>query len=385
MKIGILGGGQLARMLALAGTPLGLRFKVLDPAPDAVAGHVAEHVVGDYDDPVALAKFAADCSLVTFEFENVPASAAQWLQDHVRVAPSPRALAIGQDRKNEKELFARVGMRVPPYRLAATNEELHKAVAEVGAPCVVKTRRLGYDGKGQARLKPGADLAAAIDRTFEDLRPSECGGLIVESFVTFDRELSVIAARSTRGEIAVYPLVENEHRNGILHRSRAPAPSLDDRLQRQAHQFVGALLEELDYEGVLTVELFDCGGELLANEMAPRVHNSAHWTIEGSVCSQFENHLRAILGLPLGSTKMAGGGFAAMVNLIGQLPRREDLLAIAGVHAHGYGKRGRAGRKVGHATVVGGGRAEVDAIAARVEALVAGISATSNSDWTPGG
>ena len=383
--IGILGGGQLARMLALAGTPLGLRFKVLDPAADAPAAHVAELVQGAYDDPDALRRFAHGCSVVTFEFENVPSTAAQWLLDHVRVAPSPRALAIGQDRKNEKQMFERVGMAVPAYRLADTREELHAAVQAVGAPCVIKTRRLGYDGKGQARLKPAPDLDAAIDRAFADLRPAECGGLIVEAFVPFEREFSVIASRSTRKEVAVYPLVENEHRNGILHRSRAPAPDLDPRMQQQAEEFARALLIELDYVGTLAVELFVSNGRLLANEMAPRVHNSGHWTIEGSECSQFENHLRAILGLPLGSTKMAGGGYATMINLIGSMPARDELLAIPGVHAHGYGKTRRLGRKVGHATVVGSDRAHVDAIAAKVERLAEQCAAATHADWAVGG
>ena len=383
--IGILGGGQLARMLALAGTPLGLRFKVLDPSPDAPARDVAQLVQGAYDDPDALKRFAEGCSLVTFEFENVPSTAARWLLDHVRVAPSPHALAIGQDRKNEKDLFTRVGMAVPKCRFADTREELHRAVAEVGAPCVLKTRRLGYDGKGQARLKPAPDLDSAIDRAFDELRPAECGGLIVEGFVTFDRELSVIATRSATKEVAVYPLVENEHRNGILHRSRAPAPDVDPRMQRQAEEFARALLEELDYVGTLAVELFVADGKLLANEMAPRVHNSGHWTIEGSVCSQFENHLRAILGLPLGSTAMAGGGFASMVNLIGHMPPRDELLAIPGVHAHGYGKAGRSGRKVGHATVVGSDRAQVDAIAQRVAELAARSEAARSKDWSASG
>jgi 5-(carboxyamino)imidazole ribonucleotide synthase len=381
MVVGILGGGQLARMMALAGIPLGLRFRCLDPSPEAVAGHVSELVVGPYDDPASLARLSRGVRLVTFEFENVPAAAAQWLQDHVVVAPAPRALAVGQDRKNEKELFRAVGMAVPEYRLADTREELHAAVAAVGAPCIVKTRRLGYDGRGQQRLAAGPQLAQAIDDAFVALRPELCGGLIVEQFVPFERECSVIAVRSTRGEVAVYPIVENEHQQGILRRSRAPAPNLDPRLEKQAREFAGALLEHLDYVGVLAVELFVQNGRLLANEMAPRVHNSGHWTIEGSVCSQFENHLRAVLGLPLGSTGMAGGGLAVMVNLIGDLPSRADILALPGVHVHAYGKAGRPGRKVGHATIVGTEREVVDAMAARVLAL----PAASQGDWSVSG
>ena len=378
--IGILGGGQLARMLALAGTPLGLRFRCLDPQPDAVAGHVAELVVGDYDDPKALAQLADGARLVTFEFENVPSSAAQWLLDHVEVAPSPQALAVGQDRANEKALFESVGMAVPAYRLAATREELHQAVAEVGAPCVVKTRRLGYDGKGQARLRPGPGLSADIDAAFDALRPAQSGGLIVEAFVPFEREVSVLCARSRTGEVAVYPLVENEHQDGILRRSRAPAPGLDPRLGEQAREFAAALLHKLGYHGVLAVEMFVHGGRLLANEMAPRVHNSGHWTIEGSECSQFENHLRAILGLPLGSTAMTAGGAATMVNLIGEMPSRRELLAIPGLHAHAYGKAARKGRKVGHATAVAASREAADAVAAKALAL----GASDEPEWPTG-
>lgn len=377
MVVGMLGGGQLARMLALAGTPLGLRFRCLDPAADAVAGHVSELIVGAYDDPAALARLARGVRLVTFEFENVPATAAAWLLDHVAVAPSPAALAIGQDRLREKQLFAAAGMPVAAHRAADTRGELHAAVAAIGAPCVVKTRRLGYDGKGQVRLLPGAGLAAAVDQAFDALRPADTGGLIVERLVPFERELSVLAARSTRGEIVVYPLVENVHADGILLRSRAPAPDLDPRLQREAERFVAELLQQLDYHGVLAVELFVHDGRLLANELAPRVHNSGHWTIEGAVCSQFENHLRAVLGLPLGSTAMAGGGFATMVNLIGDLPARRDLLALPGVHLHAYGKAPRPGRKVGHATVVAVDRAVADAAAAQVLAL----PRASELDW----
>lgn len=377
MVVGILGGGQLARMLALAGIPLGLRFRCLDPAPDAVAGHVSELIVGAYDDPSALARLARGVRLVTFEFEKVPAAAAAWLLDHVAVAPSPRALAVGQDRLHEKRLFESVGMAVPPYRTADTRAELHAAVTAIGTPCVVKTRRLGYDGKGQARLRPGPDLAAAIDAAFDFLHPANCGGLIVERFVAFERELSVLGVRSRSGAIATWPLVENEHHNGVLRRSRAPAPNVPPALARDADEFVRALLTELDYTGVLAVELFVHDGRLLANEMAPRVHNSGHWTIEGSECSQFENHLRAVLDLPLGSTAMAGGGHATMVNFVGELPPRAALLALPGLRVHAYGKSPRPGRKLGHATVIATERAIADAQADRALALPPAV----DGDW----
>jgi 5-(carboxyamino)imidazole ribonucleotide synthase len=380
MVLGVLGGGQLARMLALAALPLGVRCRFLDPAADAVAGHVGELVVGAYDDPTALTKLIAGCRLVTFEFENVPVATTEWLLPKVAVRPHPRALAIGQDRLFEKQLFAKLGMGVPEYRVADTLPELQAAVAAGGAPCIVKTRRLGYDGRGQVRLQPGAGLGAAIDAAHAELTRGYQGGLIVERFVPFTRELSVLAVRGLHGEIAVYPLVENVHQGGILRRSRAPAPDVAPSLQRTATEFVRALLQELEYVGVLAIELFDVNGRLMANEMAPRVHNSGHWTIEGSVCSQFENHLRAILGLPLGSTAMAGGGVATMINCIGQLPERGAVLAMPGVHVHAYGKHGREGRKVGHATVVGSDRAAVDAAAAAVAALP-----PAAADWPFGG
>ncbi len=368
MVVGVLGGGQLARMLALAGLPLGLRFRCLDPAPDAVAGHTSELVVGAYDDPHALQHLVRGVRVVTFEFENVPVAATRWLTEHVDVAPTPHALEIGQDRTREKALFASLGMAVPTWRAAASRDELRAAVAAVGVPCIVKTARLGYDGKGQVRLRPGADTAA-IDAAWAELTAGGPMQLVVESFVPFDRELSVLAVRSRNGEIAIWPLVENVHEGGILRRSRAPAPDVPAAVVREAQQFVRAVLEHLGYVGVLAIELFLCGDRLLANEMAPRVHNSGHWTIEGAVCSQFENHLRAVLGMPLGSTAMAGGGQATMVNLIGELPARHALLVVPGLHVHAYGKPPRPGRKLGHATVVGAVRSEVDALAARVATL----------------
>lgn len=366
MITAVLGGGQLARMLALAGAPLGLRTRVLDPSPASVAGHVAELIVAPYDDEDALRRLADGADVCTFEFENVPVAATEWLTEHANVRPHPRALAVGQDRLAEKKLFRQLGIGVADFRAAATRAELHAAVTAVGAPCVVKTRRLGYDGRGQVRLQPGDGLSAAVDAAWADLTQGYDQGLIVEAMVPFDRELSVIAVRNTRGEIACYPLTENEHAGGILRRSRAPAPNLTADVQTNAADFATTLLSELDYVGVLAVELFDVGGTLLANEMAPRVHNSGHWTIEGSLCSQFENHLRAVHGMPLGSTAMQEGGHATMINLIGELPAREHVLSLPGAHLHDYGKSPRKNRKLGHVTVVGQQRDDVDAVAARV-------------------
>jgi len=366
MITAILGGGQLARMLALAGAPLGLRARCLDPSPDAVAGHVSELIVANYDDEGALKRLADGADVCTFEFENVPVQATEWLTDHATVHPHPRALGVGQDRLTEKRLFQSLGIEVAKHQAADTREELHDAVASVGAPCIVKTRRLGYDGRGQVRLRPGEDLAKNIDEAFATLTRGYDGGLIVEGMVPFDRELSVLAVRSRAGEVRCYPLVENEHAGGILRRSRAPAPNLSDELQATAEELVTQVIHELGYVGVLAVELFEVGGRLLANELAPRVHNSGHWTIEGSVCSQFENHLRAVHGLPLGSTEMVQGGCATMINLIGEMPERSHVLQLDGVHVHDYGKTARPNRKLGHATVFGRDRAAADGLAAQI-------------------
>ncbi len=366
MITAVLGGGQLARMLALAGAPLGLRTRCLDTSNEAVAGHVAELIVANYDDPDALRQLADGAAICTFEFENVPVTATEWLTKHATVHPDPRALAIGQDRVQEKQLFQRLGIGVAKFEAASTKAELHHAVASIGAPCIVKTRRLGYDGRGQVRLHPSNHLAESIDAAYAELTQDYDGGLIVEGMVSFDRELSIIAVRSTSGEIACYPLVENEHQGGILRRSRAPAPSLTEQIQAEATRIASSLLNELNYVGVIAIELFDVNGTLLANELAPRVHNSGHWTIEGSVCSQFENHLRAIHGLPLGCTDMVQGGVATMINLISTMPAKEQLLGLSGVHLHDYGKSARPNRKLGHATVVGTDRAEVDARAEQI-------------------
>lgn len=367
MVVGILGGGQLARMLALAGLPLGLRFRFLDPSPDAVAGHVGELVVGAYDDPDALARFVKGVRLVTFEFENVPARAAHWLLEHVAVHPHPRALETGQDRLFEKRLFESVGLAVPPYAAVASLAEFEAAVQRIGLPCVAKTRRLGYDGKGQRVLREGVDLAGA----FAELAAHSGSGILVERLVPFERELSILVVRGTTGETAVYPLVENRHENGMLRLSKAPAARVPPELAREAERVALAVVRELDYVGVLAIELFEHQGRLLGNELAPRVHNSGHWTIEGSTCSQFENHLRAVLGWPLGSTAMAGGGQARMVNLVGELPEREALLAIPGARVHVYGKAPKAGRKLGHVTLVGADAASVDGATERALALAA--------------
>lgn len=340
MIVGIVGGGQLARMLALAGYPLGLRFLILDPSPTACAGQVAELLQGDYDEGDKLEQLAERAGLITFDFENVPVESARFLEQTVPVLPPPAALAAAQDRLTEKNLFRELGIPLPSFYSVDSDHDLAAALEQVGLPAVLKTRRLGYDGKGQRVLKTRADVHPAWE---------VLGGvpLIMEGFVPFEREVSIIAVRSRNGETAFYPLVENRHGGGILRSSMAPYA--DPSLERQAKDYATRLLDRLDYVGVLAVEFFVLNGHLLINEIAPRVHNSGHWTIEGAETSQFENHLRAILGLPLGST--TARGYAAMVNFIGELPDRAAFLAISGAHYHDYGKSPRSGRKIGHGTL----------------------------------
>jgi len=343
--VGILGGGQLARMLALAGAPLGAKTMVVDSSADACAGQVAPLVVADWTDYAVLEAFAAQVDVVTFDFENVPAETARWLAERVAVFPAPQALAVAQDRLAEKTLFRECGLPTPDFMTVDTREELAQALAKVGTPAILKTRRLGYDGKGQFRLAGPADADAAWAALGAQAARH---GLILEAFVPFERELSVLAVRGRDGEFRTWPLTGNWHVDGVLSMSLAPAPDLGQ-LQQRATALARTLAERLDYVGVFALELFVRNGELLGNEMAPRVHNSGHWTIEGAHTSQFENHVRAVLGLPLGDT--AARGVAAMFNWIGELPGAAPVLRGVDAHWHDYGKQSRPGRKVGHATV----------------------------------
>ena len=342
MTIGILGGGQLGYMLALAGYPLGLHFRFLDPSPEAPVGRIAQRVTADYTDEAALEKFASGLELVTYEFENVPVEAARFLAERVPVYPPPAALEAAQDRLAEKSLFRKLGIATTEFAPVSSTAEFEAAVKTIGLPVVLKTSRMGYDGKGQWILRTAEDVAKAKSEL-------PAVQLILERFVPFTRELSVLAVRSRSGESAIYPLVENHHRSGILRLSLAPAPRLEPDIQRAAERAAYRILESLKYVGVLAIEFFEYQGELLANEMAPRVHNSGHWTIEGAITSQFENHLRAVLGLPLGSTGPAG--HCAMLNLIGDLPDSAEVLAVPDAHLHLYGKSPRPGRKLGHVTL----------------------------------
>ncbi len=347
MIIGILGGGQLARMMALAGHPLGHRFVFLDPAPDACAAPLGELLVASYDDQNALAQLARQVDVVTFDFENVPAASLAFLAEKISVFPPPAALQAAQDRLVEKNLFRQLGIATADYVAVASRDDLTQAVARLGLPAILKTRTQGYDGKGQWLLRTQADVAHAW---------SELAGraAILEAFIPFEREVSAIGVKGQCGETLFYPLAENTHRDGVLFQTLSTA---DDPMQVRAEQQTSLLLTALDYVGVIAVEFFQVGDNLLANEFAPRVHNSGHWTIEGAETSQFENHLRAVTGQPLGQT-VARGHFA-MLNLLGTMPDAQAVLAIPGAHLHDYGKAPRAGRKLGHITLNCGERTPV--------------------------
>jgi 5-(carboxyamino)imidazole ribonucleotide synthase len=346
-------------MLALAGYPLGFEFQFLDPTAGSPASQVARQHVAEYTDSDALALLAA-CDVVTFEFENVPDQAANELAAAMPVFPPPDALRVSQDRLVEKRCLQSLNIATPRFEPVDDEASLREAVDRLGLPSVLKTRRFGYDGKGQCVLRQTADLSSALGRVGQ-------GPLILEEFVSFERELSLIAVRGRDGSVACYPLIENQHHAGILRRSSVPART-EGSVERDAAASVQRLLEHLNYVGVLTVEFFEVGGQLLANEFAPRVHNSGHLTIEAASTSQFENHLRAITGLPLGLTDCPGP--AAMLNLIGTLPNKEAVLRIPGTHYHDYGKRVRPGRKVGHVTITAPTEAELETRVAAVSALL---------------
>ncbi|MDY0413637.1 MAG: 5-(carboxyamino)imidazole ribonucleotide synthase [Pseudomonas sp.] len=339
MKVGVIGGGQLGRMLALAGTPLGMQFTFLDPAVDACAAALGEHLHADYSSPEHLQQLAQTVDLVTFEFESVPAETVAFLEQFVPVYPSANALRIARDRWFEKSMFKDLGIPTTEFADVLSQADLDAAVVQIGLPAVLKTRTLGYDGKGQKVLREPADVVDA----FAYLGNVPC---ILEGFVAFTGEVSLVAVRGREGQVSCYPLVHNIHHDGILHLSVA---SHQHPLQALAQDYAGRVLKQLDYVGVLAFEFFEVDGGLKANEIAPRVHNSGHWTIEGSECSQFENHLRAVAGLPLGST--ASVGYNAMLNFIGRVPEAAKVLAVADCHLHDYLKAPKPGRKVGHATL----------------------------------
>jgi 5-(carboxyamino)imidazole ribonucleotide synthase len=358
VTIGILGGGQLGYMLALAGYPLGLHFRFLDPSPEAPVGRIAGRITAPFTDRSALKKFAHGLELVTYEFENVPVQTARFLAEQVPVLPPPEALEAAQDRLAEKNLFRQLDIRVTQFAPVSDGKSFDAAVKDIGLPSILKTCRMGYDGKGQWPLRTAEDIArtrtelagelASMQKANQDAANRDAR-FILERFVPFTRELSVLGVRSRSGETAFYPLIENHHRGGILRLSLAPAPRLEPALQQFAEHAAKRVFDALQYVGVLAIEFFEHEGRLLANEMAPRVHNSGHWTIEGAVTSQFENHLRAVMDYPLGATNPIG--CSAMLNLIGELPDSAEVLAVRDAHLHLYGKSARSGRKLGHVTL----------------------------------
>jgi 5-(carboxyamino)imidazole ribonucleotide synthase len=344
--IGILGGGQLGRMIATAAAQLGYRTHVLAPDRESVAAQTASSLTrADYHNRIVLADFAAQCDVVTYEFENISAGPVEWLADRVPVHPSPASLRVAQDRLAEKQFVADVGGTPARWAAVDSREALDAAIAEIGTPAVLKTTRMGYDGKGQVRLHSPADADAAWSAIN--------GPAVLEAFVDFTHEFSIVLVRDCDGRMVSYPPPWNEHEDAILARSTVPAPPQIASLWTEAAALTGRIADALGHVGVLTCEYFATPNGPIFNEMAPRVHNSGHWTIEGSVTSQFENHVRAICGLPLGDTALTGTG-VVMENLIGdQADRWADILAEPGAHLHLYGKREvRPGRKMGHVTRV---------------------------------
>lgn len=340
--VGIIGGGQLGRMLALAGYPLGIQSLLLADDAKSPGAQVAEVLIGGLDNAQQIAVLAKRVDVLTYEIENVPAAALAGLPAITPLRPPLAALTTGQDRLLEKQMFNALHIPTTRFRTVDSMPDLQAAVQTTGYPAMLKTRKLGYDGRGQRVIRSPGDLGSAFNAI---------GGapLILEEFIEFDREVSLVSVRDVRGATAFYPLSENHHREGILRLSLAPCPN-HTRLQATAERYLKRILQQLDYVGTFTVEFFVKGNRLYANETAPRVHNSGHWTIDGAVTSQFENHLRAILGLPLGST--AALGYSAMINFIGEMPPLETVLKIPGAHYHDYGKEPRPNRKLGHATLV---------------------------------
>jgi 5-(carboxyamino)imidazole ribonucleotide synthase len=358
-RVGIVGAGQLGRMLALSGYPLGVKCLFLDRSSDTPGAQVAPSLIGELEDPSLLAELAARSDVVTFDWENISGSALKPLESLTRVRPPREALEVSQDRLAEKALFTRLKIPVAAHAAIGSREHLAQAVTSIGLPGVLKTRRFGYDGKGQFVLRAPEDVGRAW---------AAIGGanLIYEKFQDFSREVSLVGARSAAGKTVFYPLSANTHGGGILRYS--VAPFFNARLERSAKIYLKRVMGALDYVGVLTIEFFVVKGRLIANEMAPRVHNSGHWTIEGCITSQFENHLRAVCDMPLGSTRALG--HTAMINFLGVMPQRQRLLALEGLAYHDYGKTPRPGRKLGHCTILKRSPKERDAALANALRLI---------------
>ncbi len=339
-KIGVLGGGQLGRMMALAGMELGLQFRFWDPSPESCVRHLGEIFTESFQNTERVAEFCEGLDVVTYEFENVPVALVEAISKICPVHPGTRALAVSQDRLHEKNLFRSMGIPTTDFRSVTDYDSLDEAYQEIKGTTVLKTRRYGYDGKGQHLIHTVQDIHAAWEALGKN-KP-----LILEKWFSYDRELSIIAVRHPSGQILFYPLVENHHRDGILRMTIAPAPEVNPALQELAQSYAKKVLEETHYVGVLAIEFFQKGNELVVNEMAPRVHNSGHWTIEGAKTSQFENHTRAVLGLPLGPTQAQG--YSLMINILGDSPGLSELLQETRANVHLYGKSPRPSRKLGH-------------------------------------
>lgn len=364
-RVGIIGGGQLALMLAQSVQKLGVRCTVLDPNDQCCANAVCEQIVGEYDDPDALRQLAECSEVVTYEFENVPAAAGEVIRPLRPIHPNPDALGYAQDRHLERSMFLELDIAIPIYRAVDDVASLEAALDELGTPAILKARSLGYDGKGQVLINNPGNAAEA----FETIGSVPA---ILDQFVEFERELSIVATRSVGGDIAYYPLSENVHRGGILRVSKAPARDVSQHLVDQAQHAARQILNRFEYVGTLAVEFFQIGtgadATLVANEIAPRVHNTGHWTIEGAQTSQFENHMRAVMGMQLGSA--APIGCSAMVNIIGDEPRKGALESMPEAHVHMYGKSPRAGRKIGHVTLNALSEPQLDALLERFTRVI---------------
>jgi len=364
-RVGIIGGGQLALMLAQSVQKLGVRCTVLDPNDQCCANALCEQIVGAYDDPDALLQLAESSEVVTYEFENVPATAGEVIRPLRPIHPNPDALGYAQDRHHERMMFQELDIAIPGYRAVDDVDALKAALGVLGTPAILKARTLGYDGKGQVLINDASNAEEAF---------ATIGAVpaIVDQFIEFQRELSIIATRSVSGEIVCYPLVENVHRAGILRVTKAPARDVSQQLVDQAKHAASQILNRFDYIGTLAVEFFQIGSgddaTLVTNEIAPRVHNTGHWTIEGAQTSQFENHMRAIMGMDLGSAVPIG--FSAMVNIIGDEPRPGALQSMPEAHVHMYGKSPRAGRKIGHVTLNAPSEQELDALLERFTRVI---------------
>ena len=357
MRIGIIGAGQLGQMLGYAARDLGMQCVFVDPSPSPPAAACGEVIQAAFDDATALSTLADTCDVVTYEFENVAVAALREISERVPVYPPPEALLHAQDRLAEKQLFTRLDIPLPAFQRVDSKADLAAAATSIGLPLVLKTRRLGYDGKGQFVVKTAADINAA----WQQLGGAE---LIAEQWINFDYEVSAIGARNRSGDIISYPLTENRHVEGILHTSRAPLE--DEPLTLRAAQYMRRLLEEMDYVGVLALELFVTGDQLMANEFAPRVHNSGHWSIEGAQPSQFTAHLLAISDASLVTPELHG--YAGMLNLIGDIPEAARKLQIGVLHD--YGKDSRPGRKLGHITVIAATSAERERLLDEIQQTV---------------